>query len=535
MSALTVAKEPVLTEEQQMIEGRKAQQFFREAINCCMEKSTDKFIQLVEDFMKRNAHVSFIDLFEGFQTEGKNLLHIGSSSGAIDIVKYILDRAGDGAEGKELIDRADEKGFTPLIYATNSLCVETMNMLIKRKPNVNAANCDGAAALHFAAGDGSLERLDLLIAAGADTSLSTHAGTALHWAAGKGHVAVVKRLLSLGINVNAADSSGLPAIFLAAVAGSDECTDLIASAPDVDVGAILSENLTLLHICAENGLEKAVHSIVKLPTGVKLAAMHSADKLLPIQLAAIAGHASIVKVLQPLSTTDNDICKVLTVEQILANGPEYLALWEEHHGKDGSCGGPAESETHAQAQQRVPPAESTDPASTPEAAARSKEFKDKGNRCYALDKDYAKAIDFYTQAIQLDGSNNTLWGNRSACYLALNNAIINCPVGDSEVVAVPSNILALRDAEICRSLDPKWIKGCYRLAMARLANNLFEDAAVAAFDGVTLDNNNADLKALLAKAVKLGQDDFQKKKKEQEDKEAAAAKIAKNNAKGKIN
>jgi len=515
MSSLTQASAGGGSNQQQeMIEARKAQQFFREAINCCMEKNTAKFCQLVEDFMKRNSHVNFIDLFEGFQTEGKNLLHVASSSGAIDIVKYILDRAGDKCT--HIINCADEKGFTPLIYATNSLCIETMIMLLQKQPDVNAHNCDGATAVHFAAADGSMERLEVLVTAGANTSLHTPAGTPLHWAAGKGHVAVVKRLLALGVDINAANDTGLPAVFLAAVAGCDECTNLIVSTPGCDVGAILSENLTLLHICAENGLGNSVRSIVKLETGVKLANMRSADNLLPIQLAAISEFPAIVEVLKPLTTVDDEICTVLTVADVVARGPDYLAQWEKRHGKEGSCGVPP---AQKQAQQKVPPAESTDPSASPEAAAKSKEFKDLGNRSFALDKNYGKAIDFYTKAIELDGSNNTLWGNRSACYLALKNAIINCNV-DNEVVAVPSNILALRDAEICRSLDPKWIKGCYRLAQARLANNMFEDAAVAAFDGVSLDNNNKELKELLAHAVKLGQEDHQTKVKKQEAEEA---------------
>ena len=50
---------------------------------------------------------------------------------------------------------------------------------------------------------------------------------------------------------------------------------------------------------------------------------------------------------------------------------------------------------------------------------------------------------------------------RSACYMSL---------GDFEA--------ALRDAEACRRISPSWAKGCYRLAVARLALQQFEDAAV---------------------------------------------------------
>ena len=125
---------------------------------------------------------------------------------------------------------------------------------------------------------------------------------------------------------------------------------------------------------------------------------------------------------------------------------------------------------------------------------------------------------------------------------------------------------ALLDAEMCRSLRPDWPKGCYRLGAARMACGLYvppplsapllsfptlfianlflflprtltnrrslysrysryvplcpttnnphryEDAAVAAFEGIKLDNNNADLKRLTKEAVAKGKEQFQKQR-----------------------
>ena len=64
--------------------------------------------------------------------------------------------------------------------------------------------------------------------------------------------------------------------------------------------------------------------------------------------------------------------------------------------------------------------------------------------------------------------------------------------------------------QVCRRLDPHWAKGCYRLAAARLELGKYEDAAVAAFEGCKLDESNEELKKLLKKAVKLGQEDHKK-------------------------
>ena len=58
---------------------------------------------------------------------------------------------------------------------------------------------------------------------------------------------------------------------------------------------------------------------------------------------------------------------------------------------------------------------------------------------------------------------------------------------------------------------PAWPKACFRLAKARLALNMYEDAAVAAFEGCKLDNTNEDLKNLLRECVAKGKEEHQKK------------------------
>ena len=49
------------------------------------------------------------------------------------------------------------------------------------------------------------------------------------------------------------------------------------------------------------------------------------------------------------------------------------------------------------------------------------------------------------------------------------------------------NNQALNDAVVSRYLKPKWAKGCYRLSVARLAQDRYEDAAVSAWEGLQMD------------------------------------------------
>ena len=67
-----------------------------------------------------------------------------------------------------------------------------MNQLIDAGADVNARNKDGASAIHFAAGDGSLERVELLFSKGANLEYISQSGAPLHWAAGKGHTNIIK-------------------------------------------------------------------------------------------------------------------------------------------------------------------------------------------------------------------------------------------------------------------------------------------------------------------------------------------------------
>lgn len=65
--------------------------------------------------------------------------------------------------------------------------------------------------------------------------------------------------------------------------------------------------------------------------------------------------------------------------------------------------------------------------------------------------------------------------------------------------------------QICRRLMPAWPKACFRLAKARLALKMYEEAAVAAFEGCKLDDANIDLKNLLRECVAQGKEDHQRK------------------------
>lgn len=104
------------------------------------------------------------------------------------------------------------------------------------------------------------------------------------------------------------------------------------------------------------------------------------------------------------------------------------------------------------------------------------ELKAKGNKAFS-EKKYEEAIDYFTQAINIDASNHVFFSNRSACYASLNNYQ-----------------KALEDAEQTINLKKDWPKGYSRKGAALFGLGRLDEAVDAYNEGLKLDPNNALLK-----------------------------------------
>lgn len=281
--------------------------------------------------------------------------------------------------------------------------------------------------------------------------------------------------------MNAPSGSGPPA-FTAAASGSDSIVALLLRQPSIDLSLARHGDLHLLHLCAEHGLLESVRAILLLDHS--LATLPTSDGNLPIDLAAMSQQRAAVELLQPYS--GERFSDAGAVDRLMGEGGRKLAEWHAKHApaesKEARAGEGGES-----AEEEASRLVLEGPASA-EAAGQAEELKARGNQLFA-DKRFEEAIAAYSAAIALSGTSHLLWSNRSACHLAVHNPKA-----------------ALYDGLVCRRLKPDWAKGCYRVAVARLALGLFEDAAVAAFEGCKLDDANQDLKKLLREAVARGRE-----------------------------
>ena len=99
--------------------------------------------------------------------------------------------------------------------------VEGVRTLLRGGADVNAAQGDGMTALHWAALNGDLKTMDVVLYAGAATEPLTRVGayTPLHLASSRGHAAAVTRLLDAGGKPGPFTATGVQPLHLAAQAG----------------------------------------------------------------------------------------------------------------------------------------------------------------------------------------------------------------------------------------------------------------------------------------------------------------------------
>jgi len=118
-----------------------------------------------------------------------------------------------------------------------------LRTLLQQKADVNAAQIDGTAALHWAVYNNDAEMLDALIGAGAKVDVKNREGvTPLQMASQFGNAKVVDKLLKAGADPKQRGPAGETMLMLAARSGSPESvTTLIATGADVNARATVDD------------------------------------------------------------------------------------------------------------------------------------------------------------------------------------------------------------------------------------------------------------------------------------------------------
>jgi uncharacterized protein len=175
------------------------------------------------------------------------LLH-ASRLGDAPMVELLLQAGADPT-------RAHPEGETPLLAAARSGSVPAVRLLLARGIDVNAAEkFQQTTALMWAAAEGHIDVVDLLLEAGADPNLQAHVTSltqrhnadhptggfsALMWAARNGNDALVRRLAARGADVNLKNGDNASAAMIAMYNDRfDVAASLIELGSDVNDGSL---------------------------------------------------------------------------------------------------------------------------------------------------------------------------------------------------------------------------------------------------------------------------------------------------------
>ena len=215
---------------------------------------------------------------------------------------------GRGAD----LDAAQPDGAMALHWAAYHDDLGLVDLLIGAGAAADPANDYGVTPLGLACGNGSAAAVSRLLAAGADPNRRRDAGeTTLMTCARTGSAAAVAALLAHGADPSAADAwHGQTALMWAAGEGHDDVARaLIEHGADVDARS--KGGFTALLLAARGGDPALVGRLVAAGADVNAAAP---DGLTPLHVATVRGHAGLAAALLEHGADPN------------ADGPGYTAL-----------------------------------------------------------------------------------------------------------------------------------------------------------------------------------------------------------------
>ena len=480
--------------------------FLTKLLESSLQGKLDLVKQHVSDYRIKNPSVSQQEILEEFKDGKKRTaLYFMCQSDSHDI----LDQLVEWLDKDLIIALSKEKdidGMTALMVCAQhpdpELACRRVKLLLKAaggKQLALARSNAGAGALHYAAGAGALpETIDVLVQA-AKVALSTPSskgGTPLHWAAalrGDHTATTLQALVEAGADLDTKNEAGLTPLTLAAAAGNDQHTKFLVQ-QGADATLELPGKITIYHMAADCNLVGTLAVLLEKYPNSTLATQKNARGETPVDLAVHEESVGCVMLLtgegdegkaeawmkehkKSLPARNDTTTKPATSEEDTSGkkAPAKYNLFEEHAKELG--------------------AKALATSVSDEDKKRALDIKQEGNQYFAK-KEWKAAIDSYSKAIDVDPTDATFYSNRSASYMQLQQQQPQQQYNNNEA--------ALQDAVICRQLRPEWPKACYRMALARMALMRFEDAALSAWEGLQLDQDNDELKRLLQKCVKRG-------------------------------
>ncbi|KAM0874613.1 hypothetical protein ACQ4PT_037309 [Festuca glaucescens] len=311
----------------------------------------------------------------------------------------------------------------------------------------------------------------------------------------------------LGFDVNAgALCGGVTPLSSAALFG-----EVVVARYLLDHGAdpnkIENSGSVALHNAAKNGNEGVVHLLLSRGARVDIAVAHGT----PLHIAASYGKTSVLKILLDHHADPNRVSEVSGTPLVTALHSTKYGLSESDSlecvkllvkaGANVNYANPNTPLVVATMRGLTdcikylleaganPNISDKQDESYHKIEDRIAELKSQGKKAVKRN-DFLGASNLYTKALALNYFDETLYSNRSLCYLKIGKARE-----------------ALFDADVCIAKRPEWVKGYYRKGAAHMSLKEYEEAFEAFQDGLELDPGNAEMEKVFWEACKaMGKD-----------------------------
>jgi ankyrin repeat protein len=241
------------------------------------------------------------DVVDTSDDKKRTPLHHAAMNDQEEMINYLLKRGAN----KEAVDQQDT---TPLVLAAAWGKANAVKALIQGRAEVNTTDKDGKSAVYWAAQEGHVEVLEILLQHEEATQVSFASehyrqNTPLHVAAWKGQTEAFKVLmnasrstedslsLSVGDMFHVRNDEDRTPLHLAAFRGHLDIVQLIVERSYVSMTAEDKDGSTPLHLAAAKGRVEVVEYLIA--TGAKVE-VRDGRHFTPLDCAADAGHVDVM-------------------------------------------------------------------------------------------------------------------------------------------------------------------------------------------------------------------------------------------------
>eukprot|EP00796_Vickermania_ingenoplastis_P004339 gene4339-3153_t len=359
-------------------------------------------------------------------------------------------------ENPALLNAAEAGGYTALHFAAFNGDVALIDLLVSKGAELDTTNFDGNTPLVMAVKGRQPDAICALAKAGASLDKATSLGsTAIHHAASMGYIDCMKLLQELGANTTFEKTEAGSLLHWASHSGSIPCVGSVMYDLKVPVNTVDKHGGTALMVAVH--MQKIEVAAFLLEHGADPNIAIEEDGTTALHVAVEMGFTDCVKLLISCGANSQAKNKAGDTPLSLAQGA----------GKPMTL------------------AELSKPVKSKEARlAEAVKMKNQGNKVFQNGEN-VKAAKFYSLAIHLDNTNHIYFSNRAACYFnqkALDQAYF--------------------DAVRCIQLDPTFLRGYLRKSATCLALGRFDEAMDAAGAGLKIDPNNVELSHIREEAFK---------------------------------